>query len=130
MTTNFSALGTKVKVGAAAAALATGAALTPAVAANADIAVPMPSAPAMSDIMAAPVLTSVGVAANSWFCFGPVQNCGHRNVYLSFQPLVLIPGLLQPFFGWLAAINFEACAFGVSVAAYNGSFTAAIGQGC
>ncbi|MBX7435250.1 hypothetical protein JDV09_24580 [Mycobacterium sp. Y57] len=129
----FSSVGTKFQVGAATAALATAAALTPAVAANADVAVPMPSAPAITDIAAAPVLGSIGYAENAgWLWVGPSRpDAPPKTTFLSFKPLVLVPDFFKPFFGWTAGLNFQVCAFGLTVAvnAY-AEFTASVARGC
>ncbi|MCU1698699.1 MAG: hypothetical protein JWR34_4762 [Mycobacterium sp.] len=54
-----------------------------------------------------------------------------RTTFLSFQPLTLLPGFIQPFFGWFQGLNFEVCVAGVSarVGPY-GTVSASIGQGC
>ena len=133
MTANLSAVSTKVKVGTAAAALATSAALTPAIAAQADIAVPAPTAPAMSEIMAAPVLSSLTFAEQgSWIYFGPQKPDGpNKTTFFEFKPLVLVPGFLQPFFGWTKNLNFQACIFGLSISiGPYGTISSSVGRGC
>lgn len=132
----FSALGTRVQVGTAAVALAGAAAFTPALAAQADIAVPAPAAPAMSEInnlAAAPVLGSVAFAEQAgWIWFGPARDdAPPKTTFFEFKPLVLVPGFLQPFFGWTKNLNFQACIFGltVSIGPY-ATISASVSRGC
>lgn len=124
----------RIQLGAAACALATAAAFTP-VAAQAvpDLAVPstpmtqlfepgMPLAPA----------TLQNISTDSWFWFGPSNpNPPPRTNFFEFSPIAFVPGFLRPFFGWFSRLNFEICAFGLSVRlGPYGSVSASVGRGC
>ncbi|EJZ11322.1 hypothetical protein MVAC_06197 [Mycolicibacterium vaccae ATCC 25954] len=129
----MSSAGTKVQVGAAACAIATAAILTPAVAAQADISLPVPAAPAITDIAAAPLINSVSFAEQgSWIWFGPTRDDGPTYTpVVSFYPLALVPGFLQPLFGWFADINFTACFLGLNarIGPY-GTLSVGFSRGC
>ncbi|CAN3127734.1 hypothetical protein ACNUDN_07475 [Mycobacterium sp. smrl_JER01] len=129
----LSSAGTKIQVGTAACAVAAAAALTPAVAAQADITLPVPAAPAMSDLVTAPLISSVGIAEQgSWIWFGRTKDDGPAYTpIVSFYPLALVPGFLQPLFGWFAKINFTACFLGLNarIGPY-GTLSVGFSRGC
>ncbi len=133
ITAKLSNAGTRLQVGTAACAVAAAAVLTPAVAAQADLTLPAPTAPALSEIAAAPVLTSVGIAQQgSWIWFGPTKDDGPTyNPVVEFFPLALVPNFLEPFFSWFANINFTACFFGLNarIGPY-GSLSVGFSRGC
>ncbi|CAN3127740.1 hypothetical protein ACNUDN_07505 [Mycobacterium sp. smrl_JER01] len=133
----FSNVSTRFQVATAATAVAAAAALTPAVAANADIALPMPTAPAMTElanIAAAPALGAAGIAQQAgWVWFGPADREGapSRTTILEFNTAALIPGFIKRWFGWLGQLNFQACLFGVSaVIGPYGNFKVTVSRGC
>lgn len=117
----IASIGTKVQVGAAACALAAATALTPAVAANADIAaLPAPAAPALTNInniAAAPMVNTFTFAEQAgWIWFGPARDdAPEKHTFIEFTPLVLVPNFLKPLFGWARNVNFQACIFGLSI---------------
>ncbi|WP_460355151.1 hypothetical protein [Mycobacterium sp. ZZG] len=125
--------GTRFQVGTAACAVAAAAVLTPAVAAQADITVPVPAAPAMSDIVTAPMISSVGIVEQgSWIWFGRTKDDGPAYTSVaSFSPLALVPGFLQPLFSWFANINFTACFLGLNarIGPY-GTLSVGFSRGC
>ncbi|MBI3216027.1 MAG: hypothetical protein HYZ38_19575 [Mycobacterium sp.] len=121
---------TRFKVSTAAVAVAAAATLTPAVVAQAapDM---MPSAPAISNLMEAPAVVAGGFAQD-WIWFGPTKPNGpNLTPVLAFSPLALVPGFLQPLFGWYKNIRFTACVFGVTlrIGPY-GTLTAGYSKGC
>ncbi|QRZ08324.1 hypothetical protein JN086_08230 [Mycolicibacterium austroafricanum] len=133
----LSSVSTKFQVATAATAVAAAAALTPAVIANADIALPAPAAPAMSElanIAAAPALGAASIAQQAgWVWFGPADREGapERTTILQFNTAALIPGFIKRWFGWLGQLNFQACIFGISaVIGPYGTFSATISRGC
>lgn len=122
---------TKLKVGVAASALATAAVLTPAVAAQAQP-LTMPSMPAspMADLFGTdPILGPMTFSvATPWWWVGDSPNPNPSIVSLAplavtgttiidFQPLVLIPGFLQPIAGAIlgAVPQFNVCVAGLGV---------------
>jgi hypothetical protein len=129
---------TKVKVAAAASALAAAAVLTPAVAAHAQP-ITMPSIPASplasmfgSDPIEGPVTLSTDTPW--WWIGGHSPNSPNPQLVslaplavsgttiIDFQPLSLVPGFLQPIVGALTNLvpQFNVCVagLGVSVGAY------------
>ncbi len=132
----MSKVSTKFQVATAATAVAAAAALTPAVAANADIALPAPTAPAMSElanIAAAPVLGAASIAQQGgWVWFGPPRpGAPEKTTILDFNTAALIPGFIKRWFGWLGQLNFDACIFGVTVSlGPYFSVKASISRGC
>lgn len=133
VTAKLSTVGTKLQVGAAACAVAKAAVLTPAVAAQADLTLPAPTAPAWSEIAAAPVLTSVGIAEQgSWFWFGPTKDDGPTYTpIVEFFPIALVPNFLKPFFSWFEEINFTVCFLGLNarIGPY-GALSVGFSRGC
>lgn len=116
----LSNVSTKFQVATAATAVAAAAALTPAVAANADIALPAPSAPAMTElanIAAAPALGAASIAQQGgWIWFGPARpDAPEKTTIIDFNTAALIPGFVKRWFGWLGQLNFDACLFGITV---------------
>ncbi|MGE0219048.1 hypothetical protein [Mycolicibacterium sp.] len=132
----LSNVGTKIQVGTAACAVAAAAALTPAVIANADVAIPAPTAPALTEInniAAAPMINSLHFAEQGgWLWFGPARpDAPPKTTFLEFTPLALVPNFLKPFFGWTKNLNFQACVFGLSltIGPY-GTTKVAVSRGC
>ena len=128
--TRFSHATTKFQVTAAACAVAAAATLTPAIAAQADIATPAPLAPVTQ------VLDNI--AQDSWFqnqlwWIGAANpNPPDQFFVVQFQPLSFIPGVLRPVYKTLTAkLNFQVCFAGASakIGPY-GTFTVSFGRGC
>jgi hypothetical protein len=71
---------------------------------------------------------------NSWLWFGPANPTpppGTQN-FFTFNPLPLIPGFLQPLWGWFTQnLNFQVCflGFSVKVGPY-GTVTGSVGPSC
>ncbi|WP_328848061.1 hypothetical protein [Mycolicibacterium austroafricanum] len=120
-------------MGTAACAVATAAVLTPAVAAQADLNLQAPTAPALTEIALAPALTSVGIAQQgSWIWFGPTKPDGPTYTpIVEFFPLALVPNFLKPFFSWFANINFTVCFLGLNarIGPY-GALSVGFSRGC
>jgi hypothetical protein len=141
LATKLSSVGTKMQLGTAACAIAAAAAL-PAVVAQAEPLVHVPTAGIGSSILAecdqvgstdcavsspfaassSSVSASHGnIFQNNLWWFGP-QNPNRPPVttLFSFQPLALLPSFVQPLFGWFQNLNFEACigGFGLHVGPY------------
>ena len=128
--TRFSHATTKFQVTAAACAVAAAATLTPAIAAQADIATPAPLAPVTQ------VLDNI--AQDNW-----LQNqlwwIGSDRVppksateVLVFTPLALIPGFLKPIYKSITAgLDFRVCFLGASakIGPY-GTFSVSFSRGC
>lgn len=128
--TRFSHATTKFQVTAAACAVAAAATLTPAIAAQADIATPAPLAPVTQ------VLDNI--AQDNW-----LQNqlwwIGEDRVppkpssqVLVFKPLALIPGFLKPIYKSITGgLDFRVCFLGASakIGPY-GTFTVSFSRGC
>ncbi len=56
------------------------------------------------------------ILQNRFWWFGtPNPTPPPQTVVFQFYPLTLIPGFLQPFFGWFENINFEACIAGLTL---------------
>ncbi len=123
----FATVGTRFQVGAAACAIAGAAVLTPAVAAQADIvALPVPAAPAFSDVLASPVITDfmaapalgAGTAAEQgwWWFWGPGPGEDGPTTFFEFTPLALIPNWIKPLYSWFTQnIDFSTCVFGITL---------------
>lgn len=141
-------IATKVRVGVAAGVIATAAAL-PAAPAQAEPAAP-PTTGALGSSAAGaepfwldtgrnaapPVGVVSRVAAEpappSYFYLGAANpNPAERTTVLSLNPLGLLPGFVQPFFGWFTALNLEACVAGLSakVGPY-GTVSVSVGRSC
>lgn len=140
-------IATKVRVGVAAGVIATAAAL-PAAPAQAEPAAPgtlgssaVGAAPFWLDtgrnnVVSPPVGVVSRVAAEpappSYFYLGAANpNPAERTTILSLNPLGLLPGFVQPFFGWFAALNLEACVAGLSakIGMY-GTVSVSLGRSC
>ncbi len=118
---------TKFQVGAGAAAVAAAAMFTPAVAAQADVAVPSPLAPVTQ-------VLDAGFAQDfNWWWVGQANPTPPKHiVLLEFRPLALIPGFLEDAWKqWTANWNFQVCFLGagVKVGPY-GTVTVSVGRGC
>jgi hypothetical protein len=113
---------TKFQMGAAACAIAAAATLTPAAVAVAkpDL---MPTAPMSQFFGTDPIAGPVQFAQDvpPWWLFGghggaAITTSGLPGTpILSFQPLALLPGFIQPLFGWFNNINISVCALGLGV---------------
>ena len=99
---------TKFQMGAAACALAVAATVTPAVVAQAQPDL-MPSGPIQLALDTPPWWllngTGPGIAITTSGLPG--------NPILAFQPISLLPGFLQPAFGWFNNINIGICVAGL-----------------
>jgi hypothetical protein len=112
---------TKVQMGAAACAIAAAAVLTPAAVATAkpDL---IPTAPVTHMFATGPIQFAQDVP---WWWLGSTPN-PHVSVafaptplpgapILSFQPLSLLPGFVQPLLSWFNNINLSVCVAGLGV---------------
>ena len=155
----FARLAAKAHVVTAACAVAAAVVLSPLPAALAEPAAPVPqastpgalggSAAALIDPTCEPIGSPACVAAlipgfdaggilqnpifqNPLWWFGaPNPNPPEQTLVFQFYPLALVPGFLQPLFGWFAAINFEACIGGLTlqIGPY-GTISGSYGRGC
>jgi hypothetical protein len=71
---------------------------------------------------------------NAFWWFGPANPTPppDTTAFFTFNPLPLIPGFLQPLWGWFTQnLDFEVCVLGFSakVGPY-GTFTASVGSSC
>ena len=152
-------IATKLQIGTAACAIAAAAVLTPAAVAHADPVAPVsisalgaragaveqdcdpagsPDCESSPTLMFAPNFSASSVGPSSIFqndlwWFGPANpNPPPRTTVFAFTPLSLIPGFLQPLYGWFTQnLNFEACVAGVSVkVGPYGSVSGSIGSHC
>ncbi|WP_029116598.1 hypothetical protein [Mycobacterium sp. URHB0044] len=127
----------RIQTGTAACAIAAAAVLTPSVVANAEPAAPIPMAGLGSSVCVDPTDPAVCTTAVSPFAssaaslvLGPPPNILQNGLWwfgtpnptpptqttvFTFYPLALVPGFLQPFFGWFKAINFELCIGGLTL---------------
>ena len=142
-------IATKVRVGIASGVIAT-AAVLPAAPAQAEPAAPAPAgALGSSAAGAAPFWLETGrngaaatpgamsrvavtPAPPSYLYLGAANpNPAERTTVLSVNPLGLLPGFVQPFFGWFTALNLEACVAGLSakVGPY-GTVSVSVGRSC
>jgi hypothetical protein len=113
---------TKLQMVAAASAVAAAAVLTPAAvaAAKPDF---MPVTPVTDMIAAGPIQLATDVpfwwlddnspSPSQLLAFGPLAPTA--TTILSFQPLSLLPGFIQPLFGWFNGINIGICVAGLGV---------------
>ena len=113
---------TQLQMVAAATAVAAAAVLTPAAvaAAKPDI---MPLAPVTDMIATGPMQLAAGIpfwwlddnspTPNQVLAFGPLAPTA--TTILAFQPLSLLPGFIQPLFGWFNGINLGICVAGLGV---------------
>jgi hypothetical protein len=130
LATHFSNATTKFQVGVATCAVAAAATLTPAIAAQADIATPAPLAPVTQ------VLDNIAqdnwLQNDLWWIGTANPNPPAQTTVLVFTPLALIPGFLKPIYKSITAgLNFQVCLLGASakIGPY-GTFTISFGRGC
>jgi hypothetical protein len=107
---------TKFQMVAASSAVAAAAVLTPAAvaAAKPDL---MPTTPVTQMFSTGPMFGPISFAQSSpWWWFGnaPDPSAPPSTVILSFQPLALLPGFIQPLLGFFRAINLDVCVAGLS----------------
>lgn len=153
-------IATKFQIGTAACAIAVASALGSAPIASADPAAPVPLRPLSSAVD--PDCETVGTLGCSSSTFqpsaseaealfiplppppNPLQNAfwwfGPANptpppgttAFFTFNPLPLIPGFLQPLWGWFTQnLDFEVCALGLSVkVGPYGTVTGSVGSSC
>lgn len=148
-------IATKVRIGIASGVIAT-AAVLPAGPAQAEPAAPTTTGTLGSSAVGAPSLwwlnggrstaptaspsASRSAAVNaapapappSYLYLGAANpNPAERTTVLSVNPLGLLPGFVQPFFGWFTALNLEACVAGLSakVGPY-GTVSVSVGRSC
>jgi hypothetical protein len=132
---------TKFQIGAAASAIAAAAVLTPAVVAHAVPAAPLPQSlgSSLGSILcgltgstSCTPTSPDGILSNPLLWVGtPDKTPPPTTTILSFQPLSLLPGFVQPLFGWFKNINLEVCVAGagVKVGPY-GTVSVSLGAGC
>ncbi|MDX1872126.1 hypothetical protein SBI67_08345 [Mycolicibacterium sp. 120266] len=130
LATHFSNATTKFQVGVATCAIAAAATLTPAIAAQADVATPAPLAPVSQ------VLDNLAqdnwLQNQLWWIGSPRDPAKPAATVLVFTPLSLIPGFLKPIYKSITAnLNFEVCLLGATakLGPY-GSFTISFSRGC
>jgi hypothetical protein len=132
----MTAIRTRFQTATAACAIAAAAVLTPAAVANADPAAPIPMAGVGSAVCdpngpvdcttVSPFATgphslialspSSTIFQNGLWWFGtPNPTPPTQTTVFTFYPLALVPGFLQPLFGWFSTINFEACIGGLTL---------------
>jgi hypothetical protein len=142
----------RLQTATAACAIAAAAVLTPAAVANADPAAPIPIAGLGTTVcdpsdpvdcttvspFASPSASLIALGAppnilqnGLWWFGAPNATPPTQTTVFTFYPLALIPGFLQPLFGWFSAINFEACVLGVTlrIGPY-GTVSGSYGSGC
>jgi len=113
---------TQFQMIAAASAVAAAAVLTPAAvaAAKPDI---MPLSPVTDMIATGPIQLATEIPfwwlddsspnPSQLIAIGPLAPTA--TTILAFQPLSLLPGFIQPLFGWFAGLNFGICVAGLGV---------------
>lgn len=128
--TRLSSATTKFQVGVAACAVAAAATLTPAIAAQADIATPAPLAPVTQ------VLDNIAqdnwLQNDLWWIGTPNPNPPAQTTVFTFTPLSMIPGFLKPIYESVTGgLNFQVCLLGASakIGPY-GTLTVSYGRGC
>jgi hypothetical protein len=135
MASKFSAATTKFQVGVAACAVAAAASLTPAIA-EATPALPAPSSPVTQLLATGPILSPANISniaqSTGWIWWGPTRPDGPAlTPIITFFPLNLVPGFLQPLFGWFKNIKFTMCFFGLNVRiGPYGTISAGFSRGC
>ncbi|WP_036479476.1 hypothetical protein [Mycobacterium sp. VKM Ac-1816D] len=135
----MSAVSRKVSMGLAAGALAAAATLTPVTVAHAApsppsvIRRPAPACVPAAAALPTPEQAIRGIFQNNLWWFGTANPTPPpSSPVFTFQPLSLVPGFLQPLYGWFTQnLNLEACVFGASlrVGPY-GTTTFSVGRGC
>lgn len=129
----------RIRTGAAACVIAAAAIMTPAAVANAEPVAPVPTSgigtSAVPDCVldtdsaCPPNLSSFAASISSissfdpssifqnplWWFGTPNPTPPTQTTVFEFYPLALIPGFLQPFFGWFGSINFEFCVAGLTL---------------
>lgn len=135
----------RIRTGTAACVIAAAAIFTPAAVANAEPAAPIPTtgigaaavpdcvldpatacppslSPFASSLPSASSLSSISslipssIFQNPLWWFGtPNPTPPTQTPVFQFYPLALIPGFLQPLFGWFGNINFEFCIAGLTL---------------
>jgi hypothetical protein len=150
----MNAIAKRIQIGTAACAIAAGAAFAPAGVAQADPAVPVPTAlgaAAECELAGGPECETdtadFGVASltpligpppnilqNDFWWFGPANPTPPAGTtdFFTFNPLPLIPGFFQPLWGFFTQnLNFQACVFGLSVkVGPYGTVSGSIGSSC
>lgn len=131
--------GKRVRTGTAACVIAAAAVITPTTVAQAQPAAPIPvaglGAAAVPDCVVDPTavcppslspfaffvpsgssLIPSSLFQNALIWFGtPNPNPPTQTTVFQLYPLALVPGFLQPLFGWFSNVNFEACIAGLTV---------------
>ena len=128
--TRFSNATTKFQVGVATCAVAAAATLTPAIAAQADIATPAPLAPVTQVIDN--IAQDNWLQNQLWWIGTANPNPPAQTTVLVFTPLSLIPGFLKPIYKSITGgLNFQVCLLGASskIGPY-GTLTVSFGRGC
>ena len=129
-------IGRRIRTGTAACVIAAAAIITPAAVAHAGPAAPLPAVGLGSSVCnpADPVDCSIvspfasssasllllspppNILQNGLWWFGtPNPTPPTQTTVFTFYPLALVPGFLQPLFGWFTAINFEVCIAGLTL---------------
>jgi hypothetical protein len=127
-------IATKLKFAAAASAIAVAGAMTTPPAQAAPI-VPVPAAP-ITHIVEPALSPSTLQLGNLpleiwWLSSSPSPNQSTATTVFSIKPLTLLPGFIQPLFGWFKDLNLNVCIAGVGlhVNAY-GTVSATIARSC
>jgi hypothetical protein len=123
---------TKVRAGFAACAIAVVASIASVPNAQAAPVEAAPAAPVVHVLGAGTILGPSDIPVTTWWWFGaPNPNPPPRTTIFTVNPLALIPGMIRPFFGWFAALNFEVCFAGISakIGPY-GTVSASVGRRC
>ncbi|WP_267291311.1 hypothetical protein [Mycobacterium hackensackense] len=117
-------------MGVATCAVAAAATLTPAIAAQADIATPAPLAPVTQVIDN--IAQDNWLQNQLWWIGTANPNPPAQTTVLVFTPLSLIPGFLKPIYKSITGgLNFQVCLLGASakIGPY-GTLTVSFGRGC
>ncbi|MGJ6126997.1 hypothetical protein QN239_30890 [Mycolicibacterium sp. Y3] len=117
-------------MGVATCAVAAAATLTPAIAAQADIATPAPLAPVTQVIDN--IAQDNWLQNQLWWIGSANPNPPAQTTVLTFTPLALIPGFLKPIYKSITGgLNFQVCLLGASakIGPY-GTLTVSFGRGC
>jgi hypothetical protein len=122
-------IGRRIQTATAACAIAVAAVLMPAPVAHAAPATPLPLVGIGSSLCAPvgpldcaslnslnPLNLSGSIFQNRFWWFGaPNPTPPPQTTVFEFYPLALVPGFLQPLFGWFGNINYEACIGGLTL---------------